>query len=183
MDAFVEGIEAAGARAERIYLRNLKISPCREIYACKKDGRCALADDMRPLYDSLRDSHAVALASPVMFYGVSALAKAFIDRCQAFWCLKYVLHEPVGRGPLRQRKGVFLSAAGSRGEKVFEGPFLTFRYFLDALDAKPWRHLTYRGIDEKGEIDAHPTALTEARDLGRALVATVQSDVKEAAAT
>ncbi|NTU59520.1 MAG: flavodoxin family protein, partial [Deltaproteobacteria bacterium] len=97
MDAFAAGVEGAGAVAERVYLRNLKISPCREIYACKNHGRCALQDDMQPLYDRLRDVDAVALASPVMFYGVSATAKAFIDRCQAFWCLKYERGESVSR--------------------------------------------------------------------------------------
>ena len=179
MDSFCEGIQEAGGEPVRVYLRNLKISPCREIYACKEQGQCALKDDMQPLYDALRDSDAIALASPVMFYGVSAHAKAFIDRCQAFWCLKYIRHEPVSRGRLAERKGVFLSVGGSQGAKIFEGPLLTFRYFLDTLNAKPWKWLTYRGIDEKGDIDRHPTAMNEARELGRALVLAVRSDLSE----
>ena len=119
MDSFCAGVQDAGGEAVRVYLRNLKISPCREIYACKEQGQCALKDDMQPLYEALRDSDAIALASPVMFYGVSAYAKAFIDRCQAFWCLKYIRHEPVSRGRPAERKGVFLSAGGSQGAKIF----------------------------------------------------------------
>lgn len=181
MDAFVAGVEEAGGTAERTHLRNLKISPCREIYACRREGRCALEDDMQPLYGALRTVDAVALACPVMFYGVPAHTKAFIDRCQAFWCLKHEGLEPVSRGRLAVRKGVFLSVGGSKGQKIFDGPLLTFRYFLDAIDARPWKSLTYRQIDEKGDIDGHPTALAEARALGRELVDAVAADLEEAA--
>ena len=180
MDWFVEGVEEAGGLAERCYLRGLKISPCREIYACKREGRCALQDDMQPLYEALRETDAIALASPVMFYGVSAHTKAFIDRCQAFWCIKYLRNEAVSRNVLRERKGVFLSVGGSRGKKIFDGPLLTFRYFLDALDAKLWRSLTYREIDDKGDIERHPEPRNEARQLGRDLVGTVRADLREA---
>ncbi len=178
MDAFVEGVEQAGATAQRVYLRNLKISPCREIYACKRDGRCALQDDMQPLYDALQEVEAIALASPVMFYSVSAHTKAFIDRCQAFWCLKYLRHEPVNRSRIPERKGVFLSVGGSKGQKIFDGPLLTFRYFLDTMDAVPWRSLTYRDVDEKGDIDRVPEALDEARSAGRELVRAVLSTLE-----
>jgi multimeric flavodoxin WrbA len=180
MDAFAAGVEEAGGRAERVYLRNLKISPCREIYACRDEGRCALRDDMQPLYDALRDADAVALASPIMFYSVSAHTKAFMDRCQAFWCVKYLRKESVNRSRLPWRKGVFLSVGGSRGQKIFDGALLTFRYFLDTLDAAPWRWLTYREVDEKGDIERHPVALAEARALGGELVAAVRRDLEEA---
>jgi len=181
LDALVQGIEGAGGAAERVYLRNLEISPCREIYACKNAGRCALDDDMQPLYDALRDADAIALASPVMFYSVSAHTKAFIDRCQAFWCVKYLRGESVNRSRLAARKGVFLSVGGSKGQKIFEGALLTFRYFLDTLDGAPWKSLTYREIDEKGDIAGHPTALAEAQELGAELVVAVKADLAEAA--
>jgi multimeric flavodoxin WrbA len=180
MDDFAQGVEEAGGRAERVYLRNLKISPCREIYACREEGRCALRDDMQPLYEALREAHAIALASPVMFYSVSAHAKAFIDRCQAFWSLKYLRGESANRTPLAVRKGVFLSVGGSKGQKIFEGPLLTFRYFLDTLDAVPWKSLTYREIDEKGAIRTRPEALAQARSLGMELVGAVRADLAEA---
>jgi multimeric flavodoxin WrbA len=180
LDAFAEGVEQAGGVAERVYLRNLKISPCREIYACEREGRCALEDDMQPLYEALRDADAVALASPVMFYGVSAQAKAFIDRCQAFWCLKYRRGERIARSRLPERKGVFLSAGGSKGQKIFEGPLMTFRYFLDAIDARLWKSLTYRQVDGRGDVERHPTALAEARALGSELAEALGRELEEA---
>ncbi len=180
MNAFAAGVEAVGATADRVYLRDLRVSPCREIYACERKGRCALEDDMQPLYERLRDVDAVALSSPVMFYGVSAHAKAFIDRCQALWCLRYRREERVSRSALVVRRGVLLAAGGSKGRKLFDGLRLTFKYFLDTLEAEPWRDLLVRSVDERGDIDAHPTALAEAENLGRALVARVRADLAEA---
>ncbi|MBI5443898.1 MAG: flavodoxin family protein, partial [Deltaproteobacteria bacterium] len=169
MDEFSEGVEEGGGRTERVYLRNLKISPCREIYACKDAGRCAINDDMQPLYEQIRQADGIALATPIMFYGVSAQAKAFIDRCQALWCLKHLARSPVSQSRLAERRGVLLAVGATMGERLFEAALLTFRTFLEAVDAKLWKALTYRRIDEKGDIERHPSAISDARALGREL--------------
>lgn len=176
MDAFAEGVEAAGGQAERIFLRDLAFSPCREIYACRIAGECALRDDMTPLYDRLRRADAIALATPVMFYGVSALAKAFIDRCQALWSLRYLVGERVSLGPVGRRKGVLLSVGATRGQKVFDGIRLTFRYFLEALEAEPWAEVLVREVDDRGDIDGRPEALAEARQTGARLVGALRAE-------
>ena len=170
LDAFARGAEEAGAAVERVYLRNLNISPCREIYACRDRGECALRDDMTPLYGALHTAEGIVLATPVMFYAVSAHAKAFIDRCQALWSIKYQRREPVNRSRVPRRRAVLLSVGASGGKRLFDGILLTFRYFCDAVEAEPGRALTYRGIDAAGEIERHPTALADARRAGEDLV-------------
>lgn len=163
---FLRGCREAGAEVEEIFLRQLKITPCLEIYACKKEGKCPIPDDMQPLYDKLAEADVIALASPIFFYAVSAHTKTFIDRCQAFWAKKYLLKQPIS--PAKpHRKGVFLAVGGSRGNKVFDGPLLTMKYFFDALDMVFYRSLLYQKIDEKGEILKHPNALAEAYALGK----------------
>lgn len=179
LDAFATGLESCGATPQRVYLRNLSISPCREIYACEREGRCALKDDMQPLYDALRTTDAIVLASPIMFYNVSAHTKAFLDRCQAFWCIKYRRNEKVAEHPLAQRKGVFLSVGGSKGQKLFDGALLTIKYFLDTVDAVLWKSLTYRNIDERGDIARHPSALQEATALGAQLATLLRAELAE----
>lgn len=158
-----------GGEVEEIFLRQLKISPCLEIYACKKEGKCPLPDDMQPLYNKLAQADVVALASPIFFYAVSAHAKAFIDRCQAMWARKYILKQPISPDK-PHRKGVFLAVGGSRGNKLFDGPLLTMKYFFDALDMVFYKSLLYQRIDGKGEILKHPTALVEAYALGKELM-------------
>lgn len=179
MDAFVKGVEAAGGKAGLVYLRKLNIAPCKEIYACKNKGKCAINDEMTPLYGDLMLAHAIALASPVMFYAMSAQTKAFIDRCQAVWCMKHYLNMQTNLSPLNERKGVLLSVGGSTGQKIFDGMLLTFKYFLEPFDAKLWKWLGYRGIDAKGDIMKRPDALAEAEALGRELVEAVRNDAMD----
>ncbi len=164
----VRGAREAGAEVEVVLLRDLKISPCLEIYACKENGECPIQDDMRPLYAKLVEADALAVATPVFFYGVTAHLKAFVDRCQALWARKYILKRAIA--PARpQRKGVFLAIGGSKGEKIFDGVLLTMKYFFDALDVVFYRSLLYRSVDAKAEILEHPTALPEAYELGKEL--------------
>ena len=168
LQEMIRGCRDAQAEVEEIYLRDLKITPCLEIYACRKDGQCPIRDDMQALYPKLIDTDVLALASPIFFYSVSAQAKAFIDRCQAFWAKKYLLNQPVGPGK-ELRKGVFLSVGGSKGEKIFDGALMTMKYFFDSLDMTFYKSLLFRGVDEKGEILRHPTAMSEAYELGKEL--------------
>ena len=93
LKAFLQGAAAGGAEVEEVLLRDLKISPCLEIYHCFKDGTCPIKDDMRELYGKLLAADVVVLATPVFFYGVSAQAKTMIDRTQALWARRYVMKQ------------------------------------------------------------------------------------------
>ena len=42
MQKAIEGARDSGADVEEIVLRDLKISPCLEIYGCLKAGECAI---------------------------------------------------------------------------------------------------------------------------------------------
>jgi multimeric flavodoxin WrbA len=164
----IRGAREEGAAVEVLFLRELKISPCLEIYACKDSGECPIKDDMRLLYPKLAEADAVVVASPIFFYAVTAHLKAFIDRCQALWARKYILKRPIA--PEKPgRKGVFLAIGATKGEKIFDGVLLTMKYFFDALDVDFSRSLLYRSVDGKGQILEHPTALIEAYELGREL--------------
>ena len=69
----VEGARQAGAEVEEIVLRDLKMSPCLEIYGCKKTGRCVIPDDFQDLYDKILESEGLMLASPIFFYSISSI--------------------------------------------------------------------------------------------------------------
>ena len=43
----VRGAREVGAAVEEFVLRDLKMSPCLEIYACKQAGECAIKDDFQ----------------------------------------------------------------------------------------------------------------------------------------
>ncbi len=158
----VQGARKQGAEVREFVLRDMTISPCLEIYACKENGRCAIQDDFQGLYDEFLSCRGVMLASPMFFYAVSAHTKAMMDRCQSLWVKRYwVEKKPFGQ-PDKDRKGLFISAGATRGKRLFEGSLLTVRYFFDALDMTLWRSLLYRGLDLEGDVKGHPEYLEEA---------------------
>jgi multimeric flavodoxin WrbA len=168
LDKALEGAREAGAEVEKVLVSKLKISPCLEIYACLKDGDCAIKDDMQLLYKKLLEADHIIFASPIFFYGITSQAKAIIDRCQALWVRRHVLN--MGREDKRVRRGAFISVGATRGTKLFDGAVLTVKYFFDAIGVKYSGDLLVRGIDNKGQIGEHPEVLDDAFRLGQELV-------------
>ncbi len=168
LDKALAGATEAGAEIEKVLISKLRVSPCLEIYACFKDGNCTIRDDMQPLYDKLVEADHIVFASPIFFYGITSQAKSVIDRCQALWARRHVLG--MGKEDKRVRRGVFISVGATRGEKLFDGAVLTVKYFFDAVGVTYCGDLLIRGIDNKAQIEEHPTALEDAFRLGRELV-------------
>jgi len=168
LEEALRGASNHGGLCEKVVLRDLRITPCLEIYKCTEDGVCAIKDDMQKLFPKLSQAERLIIASPIFFYSVSALAKAMIDRCQSLWVKKHILSLPIS--PIADRKGAFISVAATRGKKLFEGARLTVRYFFDAIDVAYTDELFVRGADEKGEVRDQPEALKAAYELGRRLV-------------
>ena len=157
-----------GAEVEKVVVSKLRISPCKEIYACLKDGNCPIKDDMQSLYEKLLEADHIIFASPIFFYGITSQAKAVVDRCQALWVRRHVLG--MGKDDNRIRRGVFISIGATRGERLFDGAVLTIKYFFDAIGVEYVGNLLIRGIDGKAQIKEHPTALQDAFRLGQQLV-------------
>jgi len=170
----VEGARQAGAEVEEIVLRDLKMSPCLEIYGCKKTGRCVIQDDFQDFHDKILDSEGLMLASPIFFYSVSAHTKILIDRCQSLWVKKnWIDQTPTGAGAFK-RKGLFISVGATKGKKLFDGVLLTMKYFFEVLDMELWNSLLYRGMDFEGDVLKHPQYLEEAYESGKDLVAAIK---------
>jgi multimeric flavodoxin WrbA len=74
-------LDAAGGDCESILLKDKKIKPCTACGGCFKTHKCVVADDMRELYDKLLNADVIVLACPTYFANVTALMKAFMDRC------------------------------------------------------------------------------------------------------
>ena len=174
LDEALKGAAAQGARAERIRLCDFRITPCEECLSCFNDGACVIADDMQGIYPRLLEADIVILASPIFFYGITAWAKALVDRCQALWARKYVLHDPLLEGE-KKRAGFFISVGGTKGQRMFDGAILTVRYFFDAFNTNYTGDLLFRGVDACGDIRKSPDALPQAFAAGGKLV----SDLNE----
>lgn len=162
LSAFMAEVERLGGHTDVIDATRTTIKPCVECGTCEKKGYCPLDDEMQSLYPVLRKADLVILASPIFFYGVTAQLKALIDRSQALWSRKYVmgLDDP-GR---EWRKGLLLTVGATKGKNIFDGAILTARYFFDAVGAGFEGTLGFRQVEKVGDIEAHPTALAEAKE-------------------
>jgi multimeric flavodoxin WrbA len=173
----VQGARDAGADIEEITLRDLKMSPCLEIYGCLKTGRCAIKDDFQSLYDKMLSAKGLMLASPIFFYTVSAHTKILMDRCQSLWVKKYRIDKMQAEASEPTRLGLFISVGATKGKRLFDGTLLTIRYFFDALDMKLWKSLLYRGLDFKGDVLKHPDYLKEAYEAGKDFVRALKEEI------
>jgi multimeric flavodoxin WrbA len=170
----VEGAVEAGAEVEEIVLRDLKMSPCLEIYGCTKNGRCVIKDDFQGVYDRVLACQGLMLASPIFFYTVSAHTKMLMERFQSLWVKKYWIDKaPFGKREFT-RKGLFISVGATKGKRLFEGTLLTVRYFFEVLDMELWRSLLYRSLDFEGDVLKQPEYLDEAYRAGKELVQSIK---------
>jgi multimeric flavodoxin WrbA len=171
LEEMLKGAEEEGARIERIFISELRFSPCIECHGCDETGECVLNDDMEEVYPKLLEMDWIILASPIFFYGVTACTKALIDRVQSLWVRKYRLKVPP-ENPGRRRKGFFISVGATKGARLFDGAMLTVKYFFDALGVDFAGQLLFEGVEGKGDIRSHPTALRKASEAGKATVNT-----------
>ncbi|MCJ7683885.1 MAG: NAD(P)H-dependent oxidoreductase [Desulfobacteraceae bacterium] len=169
LSTFLGEAERLGARTEYLDVAKRNISPCQECGVCEQKGFCPIDDDMQEVYLLLRHADLIVIATPVFFYGVTAQLKALIDRSQALWSRRYVLGltDP-GRG---WRKGFLLAVGATKGKNLFEGVNLTAKYFFDAVGASFDGTLAFNQIEGSGDITKHPTALGDAKEKARTLVA------------
>lgn len=166
----IEGARDAGADVEEIVLRDLKISPCLEIYGCLQAGECAIKDDFQMVRDKILQAQGLILASPVFFYAVSAHTKMLMDRFQSLWVKKYWVDKTPREQQTNNRKGLFISVGATKGKKLFDGMLLSIRYFFDVLDMELWKALLYRQLDSQDDVLKHPEYLEEAYAVGKEFV-------------
>ena len=174
----VGGANDAGAQVEEIVLRDLKMSPCLEIYGCNKAGECRLKDDFQAARDRILASQGLMLASPVFFYTVSAHTKILMDRFQSLWVKKYWIEKTARDKQTTRRKGLFISAGATKGKKLFDGILLSLKYFFEVIDMELWKALLYRGLDFEGDVLKFPQYLDEAYQAGKEFAEVLSHETK-----
>jgi len=147
----------------------MDISPCLNCGGCDESGECVIQDDMGEVYKAIRQSDRFIISSPIFFFGLTAQIKALIDRCQAFWCEKYLLKKPIIEG-LHGRKGLLILVGGMKKEIGYTCGDATATAFFRTINVNSHKVLAYQKIDAKGEILKHSSALSEAYNAGKELI-------------
>ncbi len=165
----VRGVEETSGAGVKIFSLNLmNIKPCQDCGGCEETGECILDDDMTKIYPEIRTADRIIFASPIFFFGLSAQSKAMIDRCQSFWCEKYLLRKPIPPGK-DGRKGLLIVVGGMKKDIGVECADATAKAFFRTVSVGEHKVLSFLGVDAKGAILKHPTGLKDAFEAGRAL--------------
>jgi len=163
-DQLVEGARASGAEVEVFILQNMNIQACNACDACQEspENGCILEDDMQTLYPKLRQADAIAIATPVYWFTMSAQTKLFIDR----W---YALESPQGNALKGKTFGIILTYGDT--DPVTSGAINAIRSFEDMF-----RYLKadiagflYGSANQAGEIRNQRDLLERAYKLGQKL--------------
>ena len=167
LDLFLAGAESGGAEVLKVVAARLRIAACMACDRCWRDGRCVVKDEFQDVYERLIAADVIAVATPVFFAGLPSQVKALIDRSQCQWARKFKLKVPLTatQAGHSRRRGVLIGVGGDSRED-FSGVIQTVKRFFDVQQADFWGRLLFAGVDAKGEIGNHPTALQEAHDLG-----------------
>lgn len=165
----IRGIATFRLKVKTFNLNLMNIKPCQDCSGCEKTGKCIIDDDMSKIYQKIRAADRIILASPIFFFGLSAQSKIMIDRCQSFWSEKYLLKKPVLEGKYG-RKGLLLLVGGMKKEIGVQCSDATAKAFFRTINVPEHKSLSFLGVDTKGAILEHPTALKDAFEAGKELV-------------
>jgi len=85
LEKALEGSTSQGAETELIHLYDLNYKGCVSCFACKTKGgksygKCAVKDDLTPIFKKIEAADAVILGSPLYYGTVSGEMKSFMER-------------------------------------------------------------------------------------------------------
>ncbi len=162
VSTLAEGARAGGAQVEVIHLGDLHIRECDGCHACRRGRPCSKDDDMRALYPKIAASDVIVFATPVYWYGPTALMKAFIDRFVYF-------NSEVNRPMIRGKRAAVAVVLEETREETWRPVLEFFARSLAYLEMAPAETIVVPGVGTKGAIHRQPARLEEAYHLGTQL--------------
>jgi multimeric flavodoxin WrbA len=173
VDAILQAAAEKGAETEVIRLIDRHIEFCRNCRKCTQleglqRGACVQPDDMDDILKKIEAADGIVLASPVNFFGVTAVTQCFIERlvCYAYW--PWGKPGPVTRVKDRGIKAVLVTSSAMPAAlgRIFTRSLGGLKRAAKTLGAKPAGTLFIgkAALHEKQEL---PQAiLDKARKLG-----------------
>jgi multimeric flavodoxin WrbA len=85
VNSAINGLDSLGIKAELYNLYDLNYKGCLSCFSCKKKngksyGRCAINDDLRPLFKEIEEADGLILGSPIYYKDVTGEMRSFLER-------------------------------------------------------------------------------------------------------
>ena len=134
LQEFLKGAQSQGAETETVYLKQKDIHACVGCYTCwtKTPGVCIFKDDMPELLAKVRSSDIMVYATPLYYYNMTSLLKAFQDRLLPLSDPHLIKRGETYRHPSRyqvNQKMVLVSTCGFPEISHFDGLRHIFRHW------------------------------------------------------
>ncbi|WP_294016983.1 flavodoxin family protein [uncultured Treponema sp.] len=158
VQSFAEGARKNNS-VEIVSMADFKVNPCIGCNSCfnREENDCSQNDDMTKVYEKLKSTDILVIASPVYFYGISAQLKAMIDR----------LHTPMRNSFPIKKLALILVGAASLPE-MFDAIKVQYRLALNFFGLEDAGTVLVRGAKEKGDVK-NTDGLKEAYELGNSM--------------
>lgn len=81
----LEGAASKGAETKSIHLYDLDCKGCISCFACKtiggkSYGKCAIKDDLQPIFQEIENADALVLGAPIYFGQIAGEMQSFLER-------------------------------------------------------------------------------------------------------
>ena len=175
-EALTAAKEAGAEEIEVVSVANKTILPCDGCNCCLETAECIIDDDMQDIYPKLLAADGIIMGTPVYFWGVTAQAKAIIDRT---YCLVsgHLALDPELRAKVKSHGtalrnkvgGTIIVTARVGATSAFRqiSDFFRLHRMVEAGGAIAYGR-------EKGEASSDEQGLAEARWTGRAVVRAIK---------
>jgi multimeric flavodoxin WrbA len=165
LERALAGVAGEGAETELYSVAGKNIQPCDGCWGCMRSGRCHIKDDVPELFAKMVAADGLILGAPVYFWGMTAQAKAVIDRTISLYRPKRSLANKVC--------GV-VSSCGSLGmANVLKdlSYYIVQRHLLPANQVSAY-------LRAPEDLEKMPACLKALDDLGKQMVALVKMKFK-----
>ena len=101
----LEGAAAGGAETEMVHLYDLNYKGCTSCFACKRlgsksYGKCAMLDDLTPIFERIEGCDAVVIGSPIYIGTVTGELRSFLER----FIFQYYVYDKAQSATLFKKK-------------------------------------------------------------------------------
>jgi multimeric flavodoxin WrbA len=154
-----------GAEVELYSVAGKNIQPCDGCWGCMKTGKCHIKDDGAELLDKIVAADGLILGTPIYFWGMTAQAKAVIDRTISLY------------KPERSLANKVCGVVASCGSLGMVGALKDLSYYIIQRRMLPANQVSAY-LMEPDDLKKMPKCKEELNKLGRQMVALVRMKFK-----
>lgn len=134
------GLEESGNTVIEYYLNGLHYRGCQGCLSCKQTETCCLQDDLRPMYEELRDADGIIFGTPIYMFGISGHTKMRMDR---LYPMVDLAHHPL----YGSKKLISVYSQTHPESNAYEGEQVRVRNALELTGLHEIAHINVTGID------------------------------------